>query len=36
MPCPGPPAGEQKDGDDSGNRDKGMSLIETGEGGAAL
>jgi len=36
MPRPGRRAGEQKDGDDSGSRDEGMSPIETGEGGAAL
>ena len=29
MPRPGRPAGEQKDGDDSGSRDEGMSAIET-------
>jgi len=36
MPRPGSPAGEQKDGGDSGSCDEGMSPIETGEGGAAL
>ena len=38
IPMPGPsrPAGEQKDGDDSGSRDQGMCPIETGERATAL